>query len=246
MAFPKSDNFSKHSENLRNIDKAVTQAALQHKRAIRENDLAALEYSQRIHEFMVGVRAECALRKIVSDPIGFNDREREIVWSTRTQVDRWLGAVDLSARRHYRVPIHRGLEEVLSQGDLERVSSLSLLLKNDLSDVIEGRNKIAHGQWVWLLKSGKEDKFLANPEGRALNYVSIAARHSILRDIADAVHILAVSEPTFKREFGKRIANIEIERENLGGDGYQKFAESLRSKRFHGSRSGNAVDRKGN
>lgn len=228
VTFPASANFSKHSENLRAVDKSLVQIERAHKRAIREGDEPALVAMRRIHLLLVGVRAEASLRKIIEDPTGFNDRERFLIWKNRTQQDRWIATVDFAARRHYRVPIHLEVSDVAPSSISSRINDLESLIKGDLSPIITDRNRIAHGQWVWQLKSQKENKFMENQESFDFNYFEIDYRNKILKKIHEAVNVLAVSEPTFDRDFSRILAEIEQDRNHVNGAGYERFAASLK------------------
>ncbi len=91
---------------------------------------------------MVGMLAEAHLRKIVSDPNGFNAKERRLLSQERSQLDRWLRAVELAFRRHYSIPIHLDITSPTATAVASgQYASLNGLLRNDLKDVIQDRNK---------------------------------------------------------------------------------------------------------
>ena len=97
---------------------------------------------------MVGLLAEAHLRKIVSDPDGFNVKEQKLLSQESGQLDRWLRAVELAFRRHYAVPIHLEITvSTTAAGVPSQHAKLNSLLRNDLGAVIQDRNKLAHGQW---------------------------------------------------------------------------------------------------
>lgn len=226
--FPSSPNFSKHCDNLNEVVKAITQIERTHKRAIRERDAPAENALRKVHTLMVGVFAEARLRKIVDDPTGFSEAERNIIWQRRSQDERWRAAVDLAARKHWHVPAGAALAAALPQPSRDRVLSVLSLLRGELAPVITDRNKIAHGQWVWQLRSGSDHQFLRSPRDLDYNYSAIASRHKTLEYIARLVHVLAVSEPTFDRDFESISGVIAAEHHKLDGSTYDAFAESLR------------------
>lgn len=229
MAFPASTEFSKFSDNLRSIDAALTQIERAHKRAVRENDAPSLSAFRKIHLLTVGVRAEAALRKIVQDPTGFNARERALIWKSTSQGDRWDLAVDLAARRHYQVPVHLEISDVAPPDVADRIDVTKALLREELAPVITDRNKLAHGQWVWQLRSREDEKFLQDQQKFEYNYVEIHARHQLLKSIAQLVHALAVSDPTFQREFVRIAEEIDAARERINAPGYAEYVVALRA-----------------
>lgn len=228
MVFPVSANFSKNSDNLRAVDKSLIQIERAHKRAIRERDRPALIAMRRLHLLLVGVRAEASLRKIIEDPTGFNDRERNLIWKNRSQQDRWVATVDFAARRHYQVPMHLDVVDVAPAAVASRIDALKNLIEGDLSPVITDRNRLAHGQWVWQLKSRSDDNFIEAQESFDFNYCEIDCRNRILKNIYRVVSVLAVSEPTFDRDFSAIVSEIEQDRERIDGDDYEEFATQLR------------------
>jgi hypothetical protein len=234
--FPSSPNFSKHCENLNEVLRAITQIERSHKRAIREGDAPAENALRKIHTLMVGVFAEARLRKIIDDPTGFDEHERQAIWQHKSQDERWRAAVDLSARKHWLVPASAALGTTLPQPARDRVLSVLRLLQGELSPVITDRNKLAHGQWIWELKSQSDDQFLKTPRDLDYNYSAIASRHKILEYIARLVHALCVSEPTFDRDFDAIASVIAAERDKLDGSDYGVFAESLRRSHSAGVR----------
>ena len=102
---------------------------------------------------------------------------------------------------------------------LERVAAVSRLLEDDLAPVITDRNKLAHGQWVHQLKSRSEDAFVVNPTTYDYNFVALRARQGLLDYIARLVNVLAVSGPTFDRDFKGLMDKIDEAKADLMGPG---------------------------
>lgn len=231
MNYPSDPDFAKHSENLASVSAALTQFERLHKRAIREGDEPAEMALRRSHVLLVGVFAEARLRKIITDPTGFNVRERQLIWSKRSQDERWQAAVDFAVRRSYQVLMHEELSPRVPEPALSRVQTVLSLLRDDLGPTVTDRNKLAHGQWKWQLKSGSEAAFLSDPLTLNYNYVAIKARHNILEWIAQLVHILCVSEPTFSRDFAHVTERNESARADLSGAGYEAFRTELQRRK---------------
>jgi len=230
-SYPTTAEFRKHSENLQAVASALVQVERTHKRAIRENDQPSELAIRKVHTLLLGVYAEARLRKIIEDPTGFNGRERELIWLEKRQDKRWLSAVDFAARRHYGVMAHQSLDEVLSAAALNRVERVAAILRDDLAPVITDRNRIAHGQWVWQLKSRSENQFTVDQSNFDYNYVALRARLRLLDLIGRLVNVLCVSEPTFDRDFASLMRKIDDARNGLDGSTYPTFAAQLRSGR---------------
>lgn len=146
---PAGHPFRKHSANLRAVSAGLTQAERAQKAAIRRGDDPGTDFAARMHQLMVGLLAEAHLRKIVSDPDGFNAKEQKLLSQERSQLNRWLRAVELAFRRHYAIPIHLDITvSTTASGVPSQYAKINSLLRNDLDTVIQDRNKLAHGQWV--------------------------------------------------------------------------------------------------
>lgn len=224
--------FRMHSENLAEVRKGLTQVERGHKQAIRQGQPAALSVYRRLHSLMIGILAEASLRKIVTDPNGFNDSERQFIWRNGSQIDRWLTAVEFAYRRHYSVLIHRPLDEQsLGVQDFGRYSVVKTLLTQDLAPVIEDRNKTAHGQWAWHLKSQKDNEFKSDPAApEPANYTVLWSQSTLIQKISQLVYVLAVSERTFDRDYQRLVSEIYLAQAGLRGSDYGRFAASLRAK----------------
>jgi hypothetical protein len=237
MWLPPEHDFRKHTDNLRAVKAGVTQAERAHKDAIRRRDEAATEFAARVHQLMIGLLAEAELKQIVSDPSGFNDKERGLIGSERSKELQWKRAVELAIRRHYSVPIHLEITDAnTATGVGMQYASIVHLLENDLSAVIGDRNKLAHAQWKWRLNS-KETDFLAGSAGSAplpLNYLASRRTGEVITLIGRLVHTLAISEPTFQRDYSRIYSEISALRLCITGSDYPDFVKTLRSRHRQG------------
>lgn len=236
MAYPTSVEFSKNSENLKEIKASLTQLERLHKEQIRasgdwknpERTSAPVATIRRLHLLTVGIMAEATLRKLIVDPTGFNDAERSIIWGKTRQSDRWLSAIELSYRRHFNVPIHIGLDTALVVETATQLLETKSLVTGSLNPVIEDRNRIAHGQWTWQLKSRKENEFLV--ESRNLSrydYCQIKAMTELVSSIGKLIHLLVVSEPTFQRDYSAIQSRLDRHRRALIDSPYKNFCATL-------------------
>jgi hypothetical protein len=230
MTLSPLDIYRRHSENARALVKGLTQAERAHKAAIGSGNALALDFAARVHHMTVGLMAETLLRKIVSDPAGFNDRERRLLGQQRNQLDRWKTAVDLAFRRHYAVPVHLDID-ASSAGPVVAAQHATLiaLLENDLAEIIEDRNELAHGQWSWVLNS-KETRFVGAAPA-PMNYRAIEVRGKLVREIEALIQDLVVSEPTFARDYPRRFAAIQALRNNLAGPDYPQLVRQIAARR---------------
>jgi len=229
-SLPADHPFRRHSENLRAVKAGLTQAERGHKDAIRRGDAAATDFTGRVHQLMIGLLAEAQLRKIISDPDGFNAKEQQLLGQERSQLDRWQRSVEFALRRHYAVPLHLEIDDAnTAAGVTAQYNTIADILKNDLEPIIGDRNKLAHAQWAWLLNS-KESAFIG-PAPTPLNYLASKWRGDMIAAIADLVHALVVSEPTFQRDYARIYSQIAAIQADINGTGYPDFVVALQSRR---------------
>jgi hypothetical protein len=229
VKYPSSAEFTKHSENVAEIAKGLTQVERAHKAAIRSGQSAAVLAQRRVHQLLIGVLAEAMLRKIVTDPTGgFGSAERSAIW-TQNQPERWKLTVELAFRRHYQVQVQHELSaQTLGAENYSRYQIVINLLSNELHPVITDRNRTAHGQWKWQLKSRSDNDFKKEPAPVPPDYTISRSQSELISLICRLVYILVVSEPTFDREYDTLTERIERRRKAIDGSEYEAFVAELR------------------
>lgn len=224
-----------HVTNIHSIEIALTHSALAARKSIAEQNQAAIKSFVSLHAFLLGAWAESRLRKLLFESNGFSKAERTTILSQQTQIDQWLKLIELSFRKHYNVPAAQLNDTSLPFVANAQYAVLVDILDKDLRSVIEVRNKLAHGQWVYPLNNEGTDLeqgkyLLLNAE----NLPSLQYKKSLLTSLSDIIHDLVVSLPTFERDFNKNYRNITNTRSNLKNRSYAKYAQNLVDKRRRG------------
>lgn len=229
----RSELYRYHVKNLRELERALEQTARLAKAEIARRDpQRSLQSLVRLYAFLLGAWAECRLSKLLYEQAGLSDDERGVVLAFNTHLDRWKAVVDIAFRKHYQIPSAPLNSRVLGVSHAARREALHQVLCDDLRVVIEIRNKLAHGQWVYPLNNEgtavENDKFsLINKE----NIMSLQFKYSLLGHLANAAHDLVVSLPTFQRDFDGRFRLLEQVRTNMSVKQYAKYEQSLVSSR---------------
>lgn len=224
-----------HVANLRSLEIAIGNTSISARKAISEENIPAVESFTRLYAFLLGAWAETRLHKLINENGAYNDQNKEIIFSQRTQLDQWHKTIEVSYREYFTVPRASLSLENIPHTAFHRLNTLTSILNEDLKSVIEVRNKLAHGQWVYPLNSSctnvEADKYrLINNE----NLLSLQFKKSLITTLADIVHDLAVSLPTFERDFDNHFRRIVATRNNLRTRSYEKYRDSLVSKRRRG------------
>src|SRR5579862_5895974 len=184
--------YLQHVANLRELEFAIGHTARIAKAAIACRDPEqSLRSLLRLYSFLIGAWAECRLRKLLHEEFGFKDAEREAILSESTQLGQWKRTVDAAFRKHHRITKAPLDERVLGVAHAARRAALHDVLDNELQILIEIRNKLAHGQWVYPFNNEgtavEQQKYtLINKE----NLQSLQFKWSLVGHLADAVHDL--------------------------------------------------------
>ena len=166
---------------------------------------------------------------------GITSDERNTVLATQSQIDRWQKAVEVAFRKQYKVPSAALTEKTLPHSAFSRYTSLIDILNNDLRSIIEIRNKLAHGQWVYPLNNEGNDVEAEKYNSiRHENLLALQFKMSLISSLAAIIHDLFVSLPTFERDFDQHYKQIITTRTNLQKRDYDEYAKMLVEKRQRG------------
>ncbi len=224
-----SERYKFHVENLRELERAITQTSrLARLEIARVDPQQSLRSLLRMYAFLLGAWAECRLRKLLHEECGFGEAERSCVTAATTQLDQWMQTVDAAFRKHHKLPKAELTSRTLGVAHAARREALRSVLSEELRIIIEIRNRLAHGQWVYPFNSDESrvesDKYkLINQE----NILSLQLKYALLGHLADAVHDLVVSPATFERDFDHHFKRLDQVRVNLRVKQYSSYEASL-------------------
>lgn len=233
-SFPSSEEFTKHAQNLAELKRTRTQLERLHKDAIRRNSAQEIAALAQVQYMLLGVEIEATLRKIVTDPTGLSPTHQNVIWGEKSKADQWLKLLIVAFERHYNRGVNANWTvDSLTPTDRARYDAVRELVDKKLRPIIERRNKLAHGQWLWHLKSQQENQFKNLPrQGPPPDYFSLHSLTRAVESIAGLILTLTVSRPTFERDFDKHYgaferANSDLE-SNDDGSKYEVFVRELK------------------
>ena len=235
MAISNEKLYRFHVTNIHSIEIALNNSALAARKAIAEQNEPAVKSFVSLNSFLLGAWAENRLRKLLCEDPGLATVERELVVAQSSQMEKWEMLIEVAFRKHYNVP-HAVLNDTnLPFTAAARYKVLTEILNKDLRSIIEIRNKLANGQWVYPLNSDETDleqgKYqLLNQE----NLPSLQHKKALIIGLADIIHDLVVSLTTFERDFDKNYKKITNTRNNLNTRSYKKYVKQLVDKRNRG------------
>lgn len=224
-----------HVENLRAIEVALDDVEATLRRAVARGANRDRDSFVRLNSLLLGVWAECRLSKLLFEKDVFSSTKRNGILAKSTLLDKWLLVVETGFRKHYAAPKAQLTETTLPHSAFAQYTTLLDLLRSDLRMSIETRNKLAHGQWAYPLKSeGSEVSERHMVALKNENAFALKAKRRILRHLAEAVHDLSVSLSTLDRDFDSHYLRVIEARQQLRNRSYEGYATQLRSRFIRG------------
>lgn len=221
--------YNYHVENLRGLDKAIKDIQYVTKQSIRSgNTQKNLDSFKRIYTFLIAAWAETRLDKLLCETHTFSDSAINIIKSQDTQLNKWLKAVELSFKQYHNITSKKLTKNNIGQIHFDRFKALEGVLKNELKAIIEVRNKLAHGQWLYPLN--RKSNAVSTNIYQALNnenHLSLMFKFKIIKNLSDIVHNLVISLPTFERDFSQIFGKIENAQRNLLNRKYENYVQKL-------------------
>lgn len=229
MARNPSKLYKQHVANLRELELAISHTGRLARTTIASKDpQQSLRSLLRLYSFLVGAWAETRLKKLLHEEYGFTDQERKQIEENSSQLEQWQSTVDLAFRKHHKITRAPLDGRNLGVAHAARRAALQDVLGNELKIIIEIRNKLAHGQWVYPFNNEgtavEQEKYrLINQE----NLQSLQFKYALAGHLADAVHDLVVSPATFERDFEEHFKRLFQVRTNLKTKNYTKYESGL-------------------
>ena len=227
-----------HVTNLREIQSALRNISLLTRRAIADGGHSPhLRSLVRLYALVLGCWAETRLRKLLYERGAFSGEERETILRTRPQLEQWKLLIEFAFRKHYKIPKDRLSDISLGVANFARFRILREILDEELAIIIQVRNKLAHGQWIYPLNDNESS---VNSEYfdklRKENLLSLQFKFALLKHLADSTHDLVASREAFERDFDSHFRKLHQARMNLERREYSRYVDSLVARRMRHKR----------
>ena len=227
MPLPPNDIYRAHVHNLRSVETGIAHIERELRDAIARRDSASGDALLKILLLLTGGWAECRLKKLMYEPNGFSQQDRDAITGCRQQIEWWKKALDIGFRARYAVP-NGALPGALRPMARLLYNELLSTIDSDLRPIIEMRNTLAHGQWSRPLNSSGDD--IAPDMISALkkeNALSARFKKTILESLAAILHDLVAGNAAFERDFDTHFTHLENARRNLKNREYKKWETSM-------------------
>lgn len=222
-----ADLFMVHLENTRALDRAFDIVARECREAIGRRDQPAADALTKTAGFLLGARMENRLFRLLYEPTGFDEPQRNRILTGRSIEDAWVATISeaFAARRRLRPT---AVPDQLSFTDRARHDELVRLVREELGPIITLRNVLAHGQWHRALdheRAAIDSSRMQLLGTTRLWHLTIKA--NLLEHLVWLLHDLAVTRFAFERDFDKRWTDLQAARHRLELNRYRKWEATL-------------------
>lgn len=228
---PMMSNFYKqHCENLQSLEQATktVQRTLREYTSIEEEKNAYV-YT-KILSYLVNSWIEVRLMKLVYECGAFDDSEKSKIIKGGNLEKKWKTALDIAFCKAFSVnqPKNIKTQTTVPFSAKSQYDALLDIIKVDLLESSSIRNRIAHGQWLHAFTN---DMMRINgtltSKLRKENILMIQCRLAMFKSLAQIIHDLAVSKPTFQRDFDTNYKRIEEQRRNFRNIDYDSYKKNM-------------------
>jgi len=220
--------FLLHNENLKLIEKAIKVDQRDLRNYISTQDDVGTYIYTKILSQLINSWSEVKVLKMVYEPSAFDNNEIHEILSTRSLRERWETALNIAICKAYGIQNSNRIINQLPFTPRTRYQAIIALINDDLLKAIEVRNRIAHGQWKYAFTNDLRN---INSEitGRLRheNIIELQFKYELFKSLAQIIHDLAVSRPTFERDFDKNYQRIEQQKLNLHNRSFENYKHQM-------------------
>lgn len=194
---------------------------------IRNKNEVQLAQFVRMLALLLGIFAEVRLDKLLSDNHGLADSQLSQIKESSSTFDTWKKSVELGFRKAYVIP-KADLNRQLMLSQRSKFQAINKILDKNLRNIIELRNKLAHGQWVYTLNNDKSAiEQTKMGELNRENLFSLKMKYRLIISISEIIHDLLISKPTFERDFDQHFRTLEQNYDHLITRKYEEYVQVL-------------------
>jgi hypothetical protein len=220
-------HYSKHCDNLRALESAISSIQITLRDYISRCDERNSDIYTKILAHLVNSWVEVRILKLIYEEGAFSEVEIKKVIKCNLN-DKWKKSLEIAYRKGFCISNSTPIND-------NRYSALLRIIDNYLLPSSQMRNRLAHGQWVFAFKNSVLDvDEQLTTDIRNDNILKIQLRFRIFKDLSQIIHDLAVSAPTFERDFDKNFGKIKEKQQQLINKKYDVYVETLVSKRLRG------------
>ena len=230
MSATESELYAAHAKNLRSLETALMRIFRELNSALSRDDKSTSNALMKTAMLLLGSWAEVRLLKLQFEPNGFDPRDRSIIVSERSQINRWHKALEIGFRKRNNLP-RANLETALPVTHRAYFVTLRDALNESLEPLILVRNKLAHGQWEVALNS-QNNNLAPTTQSRidSENALSLKFKKSALNSLAQIINDLVAGNHAFERDIDRNFGKFENATRSVSTRSYSDWLTQMKEK----------------
>jgi len=190
----------------------------------------------KILSHLINTWAEVRILKLIYEHDAFQQTEISSILNCNTLEEKWTMALNYAFMKSYSISdINKILDISTPYTPRTRYMALIDIIHNELLESYQVRNRIAHGQWKYAFN--KELTGINSDLTRKIrteNILMLQYKLSMFKSLAQIIHDLAISKPTFERDFDTNYNNIERQKKYYHNHDYQDYVKKRVEKKKRG------------
>lgn len=226
--------YEAHCENLRMVGQAIKTVQMTLRNYISKEEDKNVDVYTKILSHLINTWAEVRILKLIYENSAFSDSEKQQIINANGLNERWKKALTIAFCQAYSISNHSKIDFAPYTPRM-RYNALLNLIDSDLLRSSQLRNRISHGQWKYAFNNDLSDiNDSLTRELRKENIVTLQLKLKLFESLSQIIHDLAVSKPTFERDFDKNFKVVEEQKRNYHNRSYDKYGEKMIEKRKRG------------
>lgn len=212
------------------LESAISVVQLNIKESIRRNEQSQVDAFTRILAQLVNSWIEVRVLKLIYEPNAFTEDQVEEILNIQVLNAKWKKALFYSYSKSFKISDPSKIQD-------DRYKYLSDLINSDFLESNIVRNKLAHGQWKYAFN--KELTAINDDITKRVNdenVMKLQIKMKIFKDIAQIIHDLTVSKPTFERDFDKYVSRVKNNKNHYENKNFERYKEILINSHKKGKR----------
>jgi hypothetical protein len=223
--------YHQHCENIRMLEIAISTVQSSLRDSIRKNEKNKVDVFTRLLAQLVSSWIEVRVLKLIYEPNAFTDDQITEILKINVLNERWKKALLFSYSKSFKILDPSKIQD-------KRYDYLTDLIKSDFLESNQIRNRLAHGQWKYAFNkdlTAINNDFTDRIENE--NIMKLQIKLNIFKDIAQIIHDLTVSKPTFDRDFSRYFNRVKENKNHYENRCFEKYKENLINSHERGKRS---------
>ena len=203
------------------LENAISAVQISIKESIRKNEKVKVDTFTRLLAHLVSSWIEVRVLKLIYEPNAFSDDQIKEILKTNVLNERWKKALLFSYSKSFKITDPATIQD-------KRYEYLADLISQDFLESNQVRNRLAHGQWRFAFN---KDLTAINTDLTKIieeeNIMKLQIKMNIFKDIAQIIHDLTVSKPTFERDFNAYFNRVKENKNHHENRNFEKYKEIL-------------------